>query len=70
VRPNHFITCPQDESAYYDVEYDEVLMTNETEAASEVTELLTEIRSNTRDVIPVPACPSCRTPGAFFKLYM
>jgi hypothetical protein len=45
-------------------------MTNETEAAEEVVELLTEIRSTARDVIPVPACPSCRTPGAFFKLYM
>ena len=53
----------------------------ENERAEEVVELITEIRSidedgNKRvpaadtDVIPVPACPSCRTSGAFFKLYM
>ena len=51
------------------------------ERAEEVVELITEIRSidedgNKRvpaadtDVITVPMCPSCKTPGAFFKLYI
>lgn len=40
-----------------------------SEEALELIETMTNKVGGERKVIAVPSCPTCKSPGAFFKLY-
>lgn len=53
----------------YDDRWADVLCTHERALAQEAVEMLQELSSTEREIIACPACPRCKVPGAFFKMY-
>lgn len=53
----------------YDDRWADLLRTHERALAEEAVDALQEMTNTNSEILACPACPRCKVPGAFFKMY-